>query len=159
MIRALTVLMLVVLRVSSLHADFGVIDKGVWPKSWPKELEPLRKQASTYEGPMLPQLHYAIPFKTREEFETAWPHLLKLKSKGAPIVLHRKPTFFLGEKGVGVCIHTPPAKQKPVAAEEAKDPYSECIYIELVVDGEIVDLNRIYLPPETPIVDQRFGKQ
>jgi hypothetical protein len=29
-------------------------------------------------------------------------------------------------------------------------------YIELVVDGLIVDLNRIQLPPETPIIDQRF---
>ena len=29
-------------------------------------------------------------------------------------------------------------------------------YIELVVDGEIVDLNRIPLPADTPIVDERF---
>ena len=29
-------------------------------------------------------------------------------------------------------------------------------YIELVVDGEIVDLNRIPLPPDTPIIDERF---
>jgi hypothetical protein len=25
-----------------------------------------------------------------------------------------------------------------------------------VVDGEIVDLNRIPLPPDTPIIDERF---
>jgi hypothetical protein len=30
------------------------------------------------------------------------------------------------------------------------------IYIELIVDGEIVDLNRIPLPPDTPIIDERF---
>ena len=29
-------------------------------------------------------------------------------------------------------------------------------YIELVVDGEIVDLNRIPLPADTPIIDERF---
>jgi len=40
--------------VSSVHADYGVTDKGTWPKSWPKELEPLRKQARTFEGPRLP---------------------------------------------------------------------------------------------------------
>jgi hypothetical protein len=29
-------------------------------------------------------------------------------------------------------------------------------YIELVVDGDIVDLNRIPLPADTPIIDKRF---
>jgi hypothetical protein len=28
--------------------------------------------------------------------------------------------------------------------------------IRLVVDGDIVDLNRIELPPDTPIIDERF---
>ena len=32
-------------------------------------------------------------------------------------------------------------------------------YIELVVDGDIVDLNRIPLPADTPIIDERFQKQ
>ena len=31
------------------------------------------------------------------------------------------------------------------------------ITIELIVDGEIVDLNRIPLPPDTPIIDERFN--
>jgi hypothetical protein len=30
------------------------------------------------------------------------------------------------------------------------------IYIELIFDGDIVDLNRIPLPPDTPIIDERF---
>ena len=30
------------------------------------------------------------------------------------------------------------------------------IDIQLIVDGEIVDLNRIPLPPDTPIIDERF---
>jgi len=29
-------------------------------------------------------------------------------------------------------------------------------YIELAVDGKIVDLNRIPLPSDTPIIDERF---
>ena len=32
-------------------------------------------------------------------------------------------------------------------------------FIELVVDGDIVDLNRIRLPAETPIIDERFKKK
>ena len=30
-------------------------------------------------------------------------------------------------------------------------------FVELVVDGDVVDLNRIPLPPDAPIVDLRFG--
>jgi hypothetical protein len=29
-------------------------------------------------------------------------------------------------------------------------------YVELVVDGDIVDLNRIPIPADTPIIDRRF---
>jgi hypothetical protein len=29
-------------------------------------------------------------------------------------------------------------------------------WIELVVDGDIVDLNRIPLPADTPMIDERF---
>ena len=32
-------------------------------------------------------------------------------------------------------------------------------YIELVVDGEVVDLNRVPLPPDTPIIDERFKSE
>ena len=31
------------------------------------------------------------------------------------------------------------------------------IDIELIVDGDIVDLNRIPLPTDTPIIDKRFN--
>ena len=47
------------------------------------------EQARTLEGPLRPLLNYAIPFTKREEFESAWPHLLKVKSPGAPIVCAR----------------------------------------------------------------------
>jgi hypothetical protein len=95
---------------SAVHADYSVSDKGMWPESWPKELEPLRKQARTLVGPMVDNRHYEIPFTKREEFETAWPHLLKVKGKGAPLILVRGPkTDFMEVKPAGVLIHSPPA--------------------------------------------------
>ena len=105
-------------------------------------------------------LHYAIPFTKRDEFESAWPHLLKVKSKGAPIVLRRGPSFWLGDKATaGVCVHTPPAGEDPIAdGKDAKGNWEKTIFIELIVDGEIIDLNRIPLPADTPIIDERFAK-
>ncbi|HVX13880.1 MAG TPA: hypothetical protein VHC22_22040 [Pirellulales bacterium] len=126
--------------------------------SWPKELEGLRERSRAFEGPMALLLHYSIPFTKREEFEAVWPHLLKVKTKGAPIVLTRGSNFWLGEGAqAGVCIHTPPNGETPLAdAKEAGGNWRHTTYIELIVDGEIVDLNRIRLPPDTPIVDKRF---
>jgi hypothetical protein len=144
--------------VCSVYADYLVSDSGTWPKSWPAELEPLRKSARTLEGPLRPQLHYAIPFTKREEFESAWPQLLKVKSKGAPIVLRRAPSFWLGGKATaGVCVHTPPEGQAPIPdGKDAKGSWEKTVYVELIVDGEIIDMNRILLPTDTPIIDERF---
>jgi hypothetical protein len=129
------------------QADYGVIDRGEWPESWPKELEPLRDQARSLYGPLRDNQHFAIPFAKREEFEAAWPHLLSVKSKGTSIVLKRGENFFLKEGSkAGVVIHLPPKGQ------EGKT------YLELVVDGDVVDLNRLPLPKETSIDDERFGK-
>jgi hypothetical protein len=146
------------ISVCPLFADFGVENRGSWPNDWPKELETLRKKSRTLEGPRQPLLHYAIPFKTRDEFEAAWPSLLKVKTNGAPIVLRRGPSFWLeDDKNAGVCVHTPPNGQVPIAdGKDAKGNWEKTIYIELIVDGEIVDLNRILLPPDTPIIDERF---
>ena len=130
--------------VGSVYALYAVRNEGTWPKSWPKELEPLRKQSRTLVGPTVEYRHYAIPFTKREEFESAWPHLLKVNSKGAALRLVRGPNFFLGGHIAGVVVHSPPVGQE--------DP----TYIELVVDGDIVDLNRIPLPVDTPIIDERF---
>jgi hypothetical protein len=156
---------IVFLAVSFVYGDYSVSGKGTWPDSWPKELEPLRKQARTLEGPMVLFLFYEIPFTKREEFEAAWPHLLKVKSKGAPIVLVRGPkTGFFEVKPAGVLIHSPPAgtdkranPEEPIAgATDARGRWMWTTYIELVVDGAIVDLNRIPLPAGTPIIDERF---
>jgi hypothetical protein len=130
--------------VCPAYADYGVTDKGTWPKSWPKELEPLRQQARTLVGPVAEHQHHAIPFTKRDEFEAAWPHLLKVKSKGASVRLVRGPNFFLGGAAAGVVVHSPPLGQDGTT------------YIVLVVDGNVVDLNRIPLPADTPISDERF---
>lgn len=152
---------------SAVHAEYSVSDKGLWPESWPKELEPLRKQARTYEGPRVLYRIYLIPFTKREEFEAAWPQLLKVKSKGVPIILVRGPkTDFFDLKPAGVVIHTPPVEQgagNEVSLADAKKVHGEwrtkAAYIELVVDGEIVDLNRIALPADTLIIDERFQEE
>lgn len=147
-----------ILWVCPLYALYSVENRGAWPNDWPKELESLRKQSRTFDGPKQPLLHYAIPFTKREEFESAWPHLLKVKSQGAPLVLRRGPSFWLGDStSAGVCIHTPPKGEAPIAREKVRsDRWEQTIYIELIVDGEIVDLNRIRLPADTPIIDERF---
>jgi hypothetical protein len=156
--RVVAILAIFVLAPCPLYADYTVEDHGSWPANWPEELEPLRKSARTLEGPSRPLLQYAIPFTKREEFESAWPHLLKVKSKGAPIVLTRGPSFWLGkEQNAGVCVHTPPEGQAPIAdGKDANGNWEKTIYIELIVDSEVIDLNRIPLPPDTPILDKRF---
>jgi hypothetical protein len=145
----------------SVYADYSVSDKGTWPKSWPKELEPLRKQARTLEGPLVLFRHYEIPFTKREQFESAWPHLVKVKSKGAPIILVRAPkSGFFQVKPAGAFIHSPPAdtdkREAPIDSTSTRERWMWTTYIELVVDGLIVDLNRIPLPADTPIIDERF---
>lgn len=162
---ALLAISIVLAACSAAHAMYLVWDKGVWPDTWPKELEPLRKQARTYEGPMVANRHYLIPFTSREQFEAAWPHLLKVKSEGAPIILVRGPkTEFMKISPAGVIVHTPPVGSdlqnepaEPIPGQEnPRATWMKTSYIELVVDGEIVDLNRIPLPPDTPIIDERF---
>jgi hypothetical protein len=151
---------LVVALTSASYALYMVNDRGTWPDTWPKELDGLRKQSRTLAGPLEMFLHYAIPFKKRADFEASWPHLLKVKTPGAPIVLKRGPSFWLGkEQAAGVCVHTPPEGELPIDGKDASGNWEKTIYIELIVDGEIVDLNRIKLPPDTPIVDERFEGQ
>jgi hypothetical protein len=153
--------------VGSAYALYSVSDKGTWPENWPKELEPLRKQSRSLEGPLVPHRHYEIPFTKREEFESAWPYILKVKSKGAPIILVSGPkTDFFEVKPAGVLIHSPPTGTDKRANPETAIPgvtnvrerWMNTTYIELVVDGDIVDLNRIPLPADTPIIDERFKK-
>ncbi len=165
MIRTIAVLAAIVLcTAGAIYADYCVEDYGSWPKSWPKELEPLRKQSRTLVGGQVQVVFYEIPFTTREDFESSWPHLLKVKSKGAPVILLRAPDKSLGDIDAGVRIKCPPREAgnqpAPAAADDATKakelPEWARTVIMLVVDGDIVDLNRIPLPADTPIIDKRF---
>jgi thiol-disulfide isomerase/thioredoxin len=126
---------------SDAYADWVVVDKGTWPESWPAQLDPLRKQCRSLQGSALSLTFYEIPFAKREEFEAAWPHILKVATKGVPITLLRGPHEYLGTLKAGVRIWHP--------AHQTRN-------IWLVVDGETIDLNRIPLPKDTLIIDERF---
>lgn len=163
------VVAIAVCLVGPAYALYSVSEHGDWPKSWPQELEPLRAHSRTLVGPQFAARHFAISFSNRDEFEAAWPHLLAVKSKGAPIFLVRGENFFLGEgKQAGVVVHCPPEGQwdNPATPEAPIDGVQEphmrwmnTNHIELVVDGDIVDLNRIPLPENTPIIDERFEEK
>ncbi|MCY2954982.1 MAG: hypothetical protein NTU53_23885 [Planctomycetota bacterium] len=67
----------------------------LWPSTWPKELDPYRKQAKTIGvAHGIQETVYEIRFNSRDEFEKAWPHILKLKSPGAPLILERSPATY-----------------------------------------------------------------
>jgi hypothetical protein len=198
--------------VCSVYALYGVTGEGAWPKSWPKELEPLRSQARTLAHSQY--CVHEITFTTREQFEAAWPHILAVKSKNAPLTLLSSPNAYrnMGEPikaGVRILspltgtLVTPRGSRYPPGTESAvpdgkflrigppwpdhiksesgalpeyvfdKDgkwaPYDPeekkdrsrylrraRLDIELIVDGAIVDLNRISLPADTPVIDKRF---
>jgi hypothetical protein len=151
--------------VGPAYAVYSVGERGEWPKSWPGKLEPLRNQSRTLVGPVGLDRYYAIRFTKRAEFESAWPQLLKVKSKGAPVFLVRAPNFFLGDHGkAGVVVHCPPLGQAdnpatpeaPIAGvTNPGERWMNTTYIELVVDDDIVNVKRIKLPKGVPIIDQR----
>ena len=65
--RAIAVVAAIVfLSPCPVYALYTVEDRGTWPESWPKELEGLRGQSHTFNGPLVGHLHYAIPFAKRE---------------------------------------------------------------------------------------------
>ena len=197
--------------------------EGRWPNSWPKELDPLRKQAQTVGvAHGIQENVYVIPFKNQEDFEKAWPHILKVKSKGAPLILEKDtykyhvsgtkalpgvmilapsqgfvgnarspqaknyvemakqvtegtrlhasapwPKSILSDKGVlpEYVTHTTDSngKMQWVDAKQfdKKEAWSRSrarVDIILITDGKIVDLNRIIIPANTPIIDNRFKK-
>jgi hypothetical protein len=112
---------------------------------------------------------YEIPFTKRAQFESAWPHLLKVKSQGAPVILVRGPSTRLGTRiDAGVRIQSPPRQtggriglEAPIDTTKStrlpvRERWIRTTFIELVVDGEVVNLNRIPLPENTPIIDKRF---
>ncbi len=190
------ILLLVVMTVLLSSLCFALVmisSTGTWPDSWPKELGPYRKQARTLGvAHGIQETVHEIPFDNREDFEKAWPHILTLKSPGAPLILENSPSSY-GVSGstteAGVRILCPvggvtgtPGGKRPwpdylksesgelpeyVSKENGKwIPAKRSkrvgflnrarVDIVLITDGKIVDLNRIPLPPDTPIIDNRF---
>jgi hypothetical protein len=198
-----------------------ITNKGTWPDTWPKELEQYRAQAKTHGvAHGISENVHEISFAKRDEFEKAWPHILKLRSSGTRLVLQTSPSMYSvsgSEMGPGVRILVaetiitgaanpeaqPKEEEDPLTGTELQElvkqgkmlktgpPWPKYIMIddelpeyvqakyvdgkqkwepvdagirarldiELVVDGSIVDLNRIQLPPNTLIIDNRFNKE
>ena len=173
-------------------------DTGTWPESWPKELERYREQSKSLGvAHGIQENVYEIHFQKREEFERAWPHILKLKTKGAPLILERTPSTYsvsgsTAKTGVRILCPsgglTGPSANKMLKAEAPWPDYIKLpsgglpeyvinqdgkwvaydgkdrkgglnrsrVDIVLITDGKIIDLNRIPLPADTPIIDNRF---
>jgi len=152
---------------------------GAWPETWPEELEPYRDQAKTLDvAHGIQERVFEISFDRRKDFEKAWPHILKVMSKGAPLVFERGPSTYSvsgSTLDTGVRILCPSngaagsSEQSPeyVVNQDGKwVPFDGTnrsgfihrarVDIVLVTDGKIVDLNRIRLPSDTPIIDRRF---
>jgi len=178
----------------------SIIGSGTWPDTWPKELEPYRHNAKTVEvAHGVQETDYEIPFHTAERFEEAWPHILALKSKGAPLILEESPSTSSvsgstldvgvrilcppglgvraksGESEISLEFHAPwpdsillPSGDLPEYVVQDGDKWVPFTGVEggfrervrtdivLVVDGRAIDLNRIELPADTPIIDRRF---
>ncbi|HLJ55486.1 MAG TPA: hypothetical protein VKT77_10645 [Chthonomonadaceae bacterium] len=151
--------------IGPAYALYSVADHGLWPKSWPRAMEPLRIQARTLVGPEVESRHYAIRFTKREQFDAVWPEILKVKSKNAPIFLVHGPNFFLGDNAkAGVVIHTPPAGRdiKPgapgVPINGVENPHVKWMNantIDVVVDDDIVSVDRLKLPKSVVVIDER----
>ena len=167
-----TIVLFVAITLAPAAAEpplYEVVNRGIWPKTWPAELEILRKQSRTLIGPMLPRPHYEIPFTDREKFEAAWEHLLRVKTSQTPIFIVRAPDSRLGTKiGAGVRIYSPPPQkgkrvhpEKPMRGrfDNRRERWMYTTFIELIVDGKVVDLNRIRLPEDTMMIDERFANR
>ena len=194
-----TNLIVAVLAVALASAAVAMIStqKGrPFPASWPAELAAYQAQATKVDVMHgIQETVYEIPFANSDEFAKAWPYLLKLKSKGAPLILENSPSTYSvsGSKmSAGVRVLWPadgftvipdgsrlstqgPWPDSILSASGALPEYvveengkwvpfkgqqqgfrnRARVDIMLMVDGEIVDLNKIALPADTPIIDHR----
>ena len=154
MLKSLLIPLTIVLFLNYPTAPMEIIDSetGAWPKTWPTELEPLRKQSVSGRGGQVMNPFHRIRFKKddRQSFETAWPHITSLKSEGTTLTLIDAKRYFTNDDGyvAGVTICPP--------MDGANSGQLSQTRISLFVDGSVIDLNRIQLPANTPIEDTRF---
>jgi hypothetical protein len=145
------------------------MSSGIWPKSWPKELEPFRARARTFEvANGIQENIYEITFTNREDFEKLWPVLLSIKSKNGLITLEQSPltNFVAGSTmHAGVCIIAPPGRPSALPSgaaagdlpEYVNHGFQERARIDLLVvsDGQLIDPARISIPAGTTVIDHR----
>lgn len=84
---SILVLLAIALFISA-HPARGLVtrvNEGVWPRTWPEALEPLRDQSTTILTGF--EKIYEIPFKDREQFEAVLPALLSVTSDKIPLRL------------------------------------------------------------------------
>jgi hypothetical protein len=94
---------------------------------------------------------YHIWFSSQNQFEAVWPSLLKVRKAGSPVIL--LPSSPAATKKVEAIIYCDSFE----IVNEQVNPKMRASSISLTVDGHIVDLNRIPLPANTPIIDERFN--
>jgi len=133
--------LIILCAASSAHAlwlEAPCSQGGVWPKNWPNELEPLRKQsrqlvaAGVGQPNAPPATHtisrFEIPFADREQFESAWPHIVTLKNAGVPLTLlpvtdvrvQTGNTVRIDKtSGIRILVSTPITPADPKAADRA----------------------------------------
>ena len=193
-------LVIIILTASLTFASVITWRKGKWPGPWPTQLKEYRQQALVVEvTEEIQETVFELEFKKREEFEKAWPELVSLKSKGAPLILEKNPSKYdvsgtTAETGVRILWTSmnpvimddgSVLRASPAGFESLKSPTGELpeyvvvkdgkwipydgkdqtgprhrarVDIVLITDANIVDLNRIPLPADTPIIDRRFSK-
>lgn len=128
---------------------------GSWPKDWPQGLEHLRAQASSeFRNTKHATVFRKIPFSERGAFEASWPGFLDLmKRKHFKFVLLSSRTG-MADRFIGVAVLCP-LQEVDVPNEQEVPEFGKTV-VYLFVDGDVIDLNRIQLPADMPIIDERF---
>ena len=112
------------------------------PKGWVWLLTNAKPTVRIY-GPVQGSTYV---FGTSQRLESGPPWPKEIISEQGTL-----PEYVQGKK-INGRITWVPAK----VGERKRGRYRARIDLELVVDGDIIDLNRIPLPKDTPIIDKRF---
>jgi hypothetical protein len=125
-----------------------------FPAGWPVELGPYLNDAWENELGLSKNSEYVIPFQDRERFERAWPLILAIKRAEGSLTLYRA-----GETGPGLPTRLEGPSVRVIAPTHwSRSLDQDRVDIMLVVDGKVIDLNRIPLPRNTLIIDRRWPR-
>lgn len=126
----LQMLLIVGIAMNVCRAAVFPQDRGAWPEDWPKELEPLRETSRTIGiGTGIQENIYEIPISDRETFEKVWPAVLKLRTPGSPLTLHRADSTppknwgdFLSNANPAIRIYAPTGSYSMKEAVDLQNP-------------------------------------